>query len=129
MFFRLTPERDFLLNVELHKGLDIAAPAGDPVRAARSGRVIHVGSDPDGYGRYVIVRHLLGFTSLYGHLASTSVNERSFILRGASLGTVGTTGRTTGPHLHFEVRSYGGTVLPPRVVLTFHSVRRALLGF
>lgn len=128
MFLRFTPERDSLLNIEMHRGLDIAAPAGAPVSTARSGRVITVGNDPDGYGRFVVVRHILGFTSLYGHLASTSVSEGALVWRGRTIGEVGTTGRTTGPHLHFEVRSYGGTVLPPRLVLIFHSLRRAVLG-
>ncbi|HEX2230006.1 MAG TPA: LysM peptidoglycan-binding domain-containing M23 family metallopeptidase [Candidatus Binatia bacterium] len=86
-----------------HDGIDIAAPAGTPIRAIDAGEVIY--SDQlRGYGNMVIIRHSAGFVSVYAH------NERNFVIqgqrvsRGETIARVGSTGRVTGPHLHFEIR-------------------------
>jgi len=125
-FLRNAPDSPRLFTFEHHTGLDVAAPIGTRVGASRSGRVVAIGDDPS-YGRYVDVRHLFGVITRYAHLSSVNVRERRLIVRGAKLGEVGMTGRTTGPHLHFEVR-IAGRAMPPGPLLAFHSVRRAIIG-
>ncbi|MDN5331409.1 MAG: hypothetical protein PWP45_634 [Tepidanaerobacteraceae bacterium] len=91
---------------EFHTGLDIANATGTPVRAANSGVVTFAGRN-GGYGKLVIINHGGGFETYYAHLNTISVSVGEKVSRGQVLGTVGTTGRTTGPHLHFEVRVNG----------------------
>jgi len=86
-----------------HDGIDLAAPEGTRVGAAAAGEVIYVG-DQSGYGRIVILRHAGGLVTLYAHMRRTLVDEGARIQRGDPVGEVGQTGRTSGPHLHFEVR-------------------------
>ncbi|KUK52568.1 MAG: Peptidase M23 [Desulfotomaculum sp. 46_296] len=89
-----------------HEGVDIAAFEGDPIKAIRSGRVIFAG--PRGtYGIAVIINHGSGLTSLYGHTSAVLVREGDFIKEGQIIAHVGSTGRSTGPHLHLEVRLNG----------------------
>ena len=128
-FFRHKPDSSLLLAVEFHRGLDIAAAAGTLVRATAPGLVVETGYSSD-LGNYVRVRHLLGLTSTYGHLSRIDVAKgRLILLRGLpSLGTVGSSGRSTGPHLHFALQA-GAAFLPPRVLLAFHSLRRTIVGF
>ena len=128
-FFRHKPGSAFPLAIEFHRGLDIAAAAGNPVRATAPGIVIESGHSPE-LGNYVRMRHLLGVTSLYGHLSRIDAAKGRLILFRSlsSLGAVGSTGRSTGPHLHFALQA-GGLLLPPRVLLALHSARRAILGF
>ncbi len=86
-----------------HDGIDIAAPEGTPIRAIESGEVIY--SDQlRGYGNIVILRHADGFVSVYAHNQSNLVREGQRIARGEVVARVGSTGRVTGPHLHFEIR-------------------------
>ncbi len=98
-----------------HSGIDIGAPYGTPIRAANSGRVIFVGWY-NGYGKVVIINHgqINGIptTTLYAHMSSTSVKQGANIAKGDIVGRVGTTGYSTGPHLHFEVRQKGNPVNP-----------------
>lgn len=128
-FFRHSPDSTELLDYEFHKGIDIAAPPGSPVLSTAVGIVASTGFSPTA-GNYVIVRHLLGFESRYYHLATASVRQGQLILLPilSPLGKVGTTGRSTGPHLHFELEA-GNLPLPPRALLAFHSLRLWLLGF
>ncbi len=91
-----------------HGGIDIAAPVGTEVFAARSGTVIRTGTDPV-YGIHVLLSHEGDFLTLYGHLESVFVELHDTVSSGTILGTVGTTGMTTGPHLHFEIRKGGRT--------------------
>ena len=99
-----------------HEGVDIAAPWGTGVYAAAEGSVLRTGYDPAGYGRFVEVRHPNGMTTLYGHLARLDVASGDTVEAGARIGLVGSTGRSTGPHLHFEVRRGDRQVNPVKVM-------------
>lgn len=89
-----------------HSGVDLAAPVGTPVLAADSGVVIFSGwVNPDwGYGILVVLDHGNGWTTYYAHLSGTNVGCGQYVPRGGTVGYVGTTGRSSGPHLHFEMR-------------------------
>lgn len=89
-----------------HYGIDIAAPEGTPVRAPAQGKVLMSGFR-EGYGNFVMLDHGQGMTTLYAHQRENKVNDGEWVKRGTVLGTVGSSGRSTGPHLHFEVRSKG----------------------
>lgn len=91
-----------------HKGIDIANRAAPEVLAADSGTVIAAGWDPSGYGNKVMVDHGNGFVTLYGHLQKIYVVPGQRVARGNAIGQMGSTGRSTGTHLHFEVRQGGG---------------------
>jgi murein DD-endopeptidase MepM/ murein hydrolase activator NlpD len=92
-----------------HKGIDIANPNFPPVAAADSGTVIVAGwTDNAGYGNRVVIDHGNGYQTLYGHLSKISVGVGQRVNKGQVIGNVGSTGRSTGPHLHFEIRSSGG---------------------
>ena len=93
-------------RVKNHDGLDLAAPEGTPVYAAQSGTVTETGNDSI-YGNYIIVRHEGNWASLYGHLSKIEISLRSTIQTGQLIGRVGSTGQSTGPHLHFELRQNG----------------------
>jgi murein DD-endopeptidase MepM/ murein hydrolase activator NlpD len=96
-----------------HHGIDLAAPMGAPIRSIAAGQVIY--SDPfGGYGRIVVVRHASGLTSHYGHCAETHVQIGDRVAAGDIIGTVGSTGLSTGPHLHFEIRIDGKPQNPER---------------
>ena len=85
-----------------HAGLDISAPFGSRVQAAGDGIVVYVGRD-SGYGNEVLVSHGNGLTTKYGHLSKIHAVIGQEVKRGQVIGTVGMTGRATGPHLHYEV--------------------------
>lgn len=90
-----------------HSGLDVATPwfsAMPPINACASGRVVRAGWDPTGYGIMVLIDHGNGYQTLYGHLSKLKVSVGQFVKQGTNIGTMGNTGRSTGPHLHFEVR-------------------------
>ena len=98
-----------------HEGLDIAAPTGAPACAAAAGTVTQAG--PAGtYGNLVVMRHADGSETRYAHLATVAVRPGDRLDAGQPLGTVGATGRVTGPHLHFEVR-VGGRAVDPEPLL------------
>jgi murein DD-endopeptidase MepM/ murein hydrolase activator NlpD len=86
-----------------HDGIDLSAPEGTPVRAAAAGEVIYVGTQ-SGYGLIVIVRHAGGLITLYAHNSEVLVKDGDRVDAGTPVAKVGQTGRTSGPHLHFEVR-------------------------
>lgn len=86
-----------------HDGIDIAAPEGTPVRAALDGTVVYTGV-LRGYGKVVILAHGDGLTTVYAHNSKNLVKQGARVSRGAVIASVGRTGRTTGPNLHFEVR-------------------------
>lgn len=85
-----------------HTGLDFAAPTGTPVFSALAGKVVESGWG-GAYGNHLVIRHDNGVKTLYAHLSSASVKQGDEVLRGQRIGSVGTTGNSTGPHLHFEV--------------------------
>lgn len=92
--------------VSMHSGIDLAAPRGTEIKAAEGGTVIYAGWY-GGYGRVAIIDHSKGFSTLYAHLESINVRLGQRIKQGDIVGHEGTTGYSTGPHLHFEVRSKG----------------------
>jgi murein DD-endopeptidase MepM/ murein hydrolase activator NlpD len=98
-------------GTEYHKGQDIAAPMGTPVMATADGTIITAGWQR-GYGWVVYIDHGNGITTRYGHLSRIDVELGQTIRRGQQLGLVGSTGRSTGPHLHYEVRINGQPVSP-----------------
>jgi murein DD-endopeptidase MepM/ murein hydrolase activator NlpD len=103
-------------RVQFHRGLDIAAAVGTTVRASLDGRVVAAGWDPV-LGNFVMIRHQIGYATLYGHLHQALVSRGDTVTRGQRIGTVGTTGRSTGPHLHFEIRR-GGLPINASALLT-----------
>jgi murein DD-endopeptidase MepM/ murein hydrolase activator NlpD len=86
-----------------HDGLDLASRKGTPIRAAEAGRVIHSGRLSD-YGKVVIVKHAGYYRTVYAHASKTLVRKGEFVEKGERIALVGSTGRSTGPHLHFEIR-------------------------
>jgi murein DD-endopeptidase MepM/ murein hydrolase activator NlpD len=95
-----------------HHGIDFAAHRGTPVHAAAGGRVIRAGRSGSGYGNWVVVAHRNGLQSIYAHLSEVDVEAGDEVDAGDKVGEVGSTGRSTGPHLHFEVRRDNRAVDP-----------------
>lgn len=100
---------------EFHSGVDVACPRGSEVLAARDGKVVFTGF-AGGYGNLVVLKHECGYRSLYGHLSKPLVRPGETVKQGAVIALSGNTGRTTGPHLHFEVRQDGSFVNPWHVL-------------
>lgn len=94
-----------------HSAIDIAAPYGTPIYAAGEGRVTETGYSPI-TGRFVVIAHSGGFKSLYGHMSEILVQEGARVASGSLIGRVGTTGYSTGPHVHFVIMKSGSTVNP-----------------
>jgi len=106
-----------------HDGIDIAAPRGTPVRCAAAGRVLF--SDRlRGYGRLVIVDHGAGYATVYAHNTRNSVRVGAFVKAGHVIATVGESGQTSGPHLHFEIRE-DNVARDPMAYLSAPTTRRA----
>jgi murein DD-endopeptidase MepM/ murein hydrolase activator NlpD len=100
-------------NETFHDGIDIAAPEGTPIHAIERGEVIY--SDQlRGYGYIILLRHASGFVSVYAHNQSNLVREGQWVERGEVIARVGSTGRVSGPHLHFEIRRYNAAEDPLR---------------
>ncbi|HOG80438.1 MAG TPA: M23 family metallopeptidase, partial [Anaerolineaceae bacterium] len=95
-----------------HLAIDIATYTGDAVRAADSGMVVYAGWIGGGYGNMVMVDHGNGYQTLYAHLSYVNVGCGQPVYQGNLLGGAGSTGNSTGPHLHFEVRYMGGFINP-----------------
>ena len=102
----------------MHKGTDIKVQIGDSIRAAWDGQVRIVGWDPHGYGYYVVLRHDNGLETIYGHFSSPLVDEYQKVSAGEVIGLGGNTGRSTGSHLHFEIR-YLGEAMDPASFIDF----------
>ncbi|GGD25446.1 M23 family metallopeptidase [Aureimonas glaciei] len=103
----------FLGRSAMHTGIDFVAPTGTDVDATASGTVVQAGVN-SGYGNLVEVDHGGGLVTRYGHLSQILVNVGDKVKAGAIIGRVGTTGRSTGPHLHYEVRRDGSPIDPSR---------------
>ncbi len=93
-------------NRVFHRGIDLAAPAGTPVLACGDGKVTEIGYS-NIYGNYIIIRHSGGRESLYGHLSEKKIKLHDTVKSGTIIGSVGSTGQSTGPHLHFEIHENG----------------------
>ena len=106
-----------LKRYRAHLGVDYAAPTGRKVYATSDGKIIHKGRK-GGYGKTIMIRHKNGYKSLYAHLNSYNrkVKKGSWIKQGAYIGRVGSTGRSTGPHLHFGLYKNGRAVNPQKVI-------------
>lgn len=96
---------------EFHPGIDIDACIGDPVMASAGGSIIYSGKQ-SGYGNIVIIDHGNGLCTVYAHLSEILAGSGSVVAEGQVIGRVGMSGNSTGPHLHFEVRSGGKAVDP-----------------
>lgn len=94
-----------------HRGIDLAAPTGTPIGAGMAGRVTSVGYSPV-FGNYVIISHHSNYRTLYAHMSSVRTRTGAYVSTGQTVGYVGNTGQSTGPHLHFEVYKNGVTVNP-----------------
>lgn len=100
---------------EVHPGVDVAVPLGTPVRAAGGGTVEAAGTSPD-YGYFVLLRHPDGYESMYGHASRLLVREGDDVAAGQVIALSGNTGRSTAPHLHFEIRRAGRSLDPLTLV-------------
>lgn len=95
-----------------HKGVDISAPKGTPIYAAEAGWITYQGRRFRGYGKLVILEHSQKWATFYAHMTSFEMKEGSWANKGDVIGYVGNTGRSTAPHLHFEIR-YNNTAIDP----------------
>jgi len=95
-----------------HKGIDIAAPEGTPIHAAADGEVVFAENSDGGYGKLVILEHTGGCLTVYAHNSRILVDEGQTVRQGAPIAEVGSTGRSTGPHLHFEIRIDASAIDP-----------------
>ena len=99
-------------GMRFHAGEDIGAPSGTPILAADSGIATVIPNNGNGYGNYIIINHGGGRTTLYAHMSAFAVSNGQSVTQGQTIGYVGSTGNSTGPHLHFEVRVNGATTDP-----------------
>ena len=100
---------------DYHPGIDIAANYGTPIYASAAGYVQRAGWY-GGYGKYIKISHDYGYATAYGHLSSIEISAGDYVSKGQIIGYVGSTGYSTGPHLHFEVLHYGKQVNPRRLI-------------
>ncbi len=105
----------------MHKGIDIAGPVGTPINAAADGIIIAAGWNSGGYGNLVEVRHSDGTTTRYGHNSRISVAVGQTVSQGQQIAEMGSTGHSTGSHLHFEIRPSGGDAVNPIALLPTNS--------
>jgi peptidoglycan hydrolase-like protein with peptidoglycan-binding domain len=108
-----------------HTGIDFPAPSGTPIGAAGRGTVTFAGWNSGGYGNLMIVRHRLGYETWYAHLSGFTVGVGTGVAGGMQIATMGSTGRSTGPHLHFEVRLDGVPIDPAPYLLSQSSLKTA----
>lgn len=99
-------------NIRMHQGLDFTAPAGTPIYATADGVVEVAGFSADGYGNKVVINHGFGYQTLYGHMVKVNTSAGQKVTRGQVIGYIGSTGKSTGPHCHYEVIKRGAKVDP-----------------
>ncbi|MFM7470760.1 MAG: M23 family metallopeptidase [Nodosilinea sp.] len=109
--FGLRPSPFETGNYEIHEGMDLAGPVGEPVLATADGMIVEASYD-NGYGYHVKIKHDPSYTTLYGHLSQLSVTSGRRINRGDVVGYLGSTGRSSGPHLHYGIYRKGEAVNP-----------------
>ena len=98
--------------LKMHEGIDMSAPQGTPIYAAKSGKVTRTAFQAGGAGYYVTINHGDGFSSVYMHMTHYIVSPNQYVSAGQVIGYVGSTGGSTGPHLHFGI-AYNGTYVNP----------------
>lgn len=106
-------------RLAFHSGIDFPASPGTKVVAGGDGKIIKVSSD-SGYGLFIEIKHVLGITSKYSHLSKTLVQEGDTVRRGQVIGQVGTSGRSTGPHLHYEITEEHSFKNPSDFIISSH---------
>ena len=99
----------------MHKGIDLSLQIGDTIYAAFDGKVRLTNYEARGYGKYVILRHENGLETIYGHLSKFLVDANDYVKAGTPIALGGNTGRSTGPHLHFETRFMGYAINPAAI--------------
>lgn len=99
-----------------HQGIDISSPLGTPIKASHGGMVIYSNNTIKGYGNLIILRHSEEYVTIYAHNQANLIEEGAWVEKGQIIGKVGQTGRTSGPHLHFEIRR-NNRVLDPMLFL------------
>jgi murein DD-endopeptidase MepM/ murein hydrolase activator NlpD len=99
-------------TVKMHAGLDFAAPQGTPIYATANGTIKLAGNTGNGYGNHVIINHGFGYETLFGHMYRVKARNGQRVKRGEIIGYVGSTGKSTGPHLHYEVHKNGKPLDP-----------------
>lgn len=99
-------------EMRFHAGEDIGAPSGTPILAADSGMATVIPDNGNGYGNYIMINHGGGRVTLYAHMSAFAISNGETVSQGQTIGYVGSTGNSTGPHLHFEVRVNGATTDP-----------------
>lgn len=99
-------------EMRFHAGEDIGAPSGTPILAADSGMATVIADNGNGYGNYIMINHGGGRVTLYAHMSAFAISNSATVSQGQVIGYVGSTGNSTGPHLHFEVRVNGATTDP-----------------
>lgn len=99
-------------TTKMHAGIDFTAPQGTPIYATADGRVSTAGNTGNGYGNHVIINHGYGYETLYGHMVRVKARNGQQVKRGEIIGWVGSTGKSTGPHLHYEVHKNGSKIDP-----------------
>jgi murein DD-endopeptidase MepM/ murein hydrolase activator NlpD len=99
-------------TVKMHAGLDFAAPQGTPIYATADGTVTTAGNTNNGYGNHVVINHGYGYETLYGHMVRVKSRSGQSVKRGEVIGWVGSTGKSTGPHCHYEVHKNGQKINP-----------------
>lgn len=122
-------EHPFTKLPYLHLGIDIAYRMGTPVVATATGHVVEKRHEPMGFGNYIIIRHKYGFSTKYAHLNQVLVEEGETVQQGQKIGTLGSTGLSTGPHLHYEVRIGSQQVDPERYMNIKNNLKEAALNY
>jgi murein DD-endopeptidase MepM/ murein hydrolase activator NlpD len=101
----------------MHTGIDFTAPAGTAIQVTGNGKVVEVKRESGGYGLHVVVDHGFGYQTLYAHMKTTDVKVGQKVTRGQKIGTIGNSGTSTAPHLHYEVIYKGQKVNPIHYVI------------
>jgi hypothetical protein len=102
---------------KMHQGIDFTAPRGTPIQATGDGKVVKVSKKRTGYGRHVVIDHGFGYKTLYAHMKDVTVSKGDIVKKGQQIGTVGSTGTSTAPHCHYEVRFNDKPVNPIHYVM------------